>query len=143
MARALEFRPRHRGLGDVTLPEQVGASAPRPTTPRAELGQWAGQHRNLVAGGFVDPSLTEPTGLPLLEPFGAGELLEMRGWGYRNRWIGCGLVASPHGPRAVALIAHREDPASAGFPEDSPWAEKLRIVTGSAARAISAGSALS
>jgi hypothetical protein len=96
----------------------------------AEFRQWAGQHRNLAAGGFVDPSLTERTGLPLVEPFGAGELLEMRGWGYRNRWVGCGLVASPQGPRAVAVITHREDPAAAGFPEGASWAEKLRIVTG-------------
>jgi hypothetical protein len=76
---------------------------------------WAGQHRNLAAGGFVDPSLAERTGLPLAEPLGAWELLEMRGWGYRNRWVPCGLVASPDGPRAVAVIAHREDPAAAGF----------------------------
>ncbi|WP_432025729.1 hypothetical protein [Streptomyces sp. 1222.5] len=96
----------------------------------AAIGSWAGQHRNLAAGGFVDPTLTERTGLPLVEPFGAGELLEMRGWGYRHRWIGCGLVASPHGPRTVAVIAHREDPASAGFPEGATWAEKLCIVTG-------------
>ncbi|MFF4548456.1 hypothetical protein [Streptomyces sp. NPDC001435] len=96
----------------------------------AEIGSWAGQHRNLAAGAFVDPSLTERTGLPLVEPFGAGELFEMRGWGYRNRWVGCGMVASPQGPRTVAVIAHREDPASAGFPKSASWAEKLRIVTG-------------
>ncbi|MEV6594128.1 hypothetical protein [Streptomyces acidicola] len=96
----------------------------------AEIGRWAGQHRNLAAGGFVDPSLTERTGLPLAESFGAGKLLEMRGWGYRNRWVGCGLVASPNGPRAVAAITHREDPAAAGFPQGASWAEKLRIVTG-------------
>ncbi|MFE7216238.1 hypothetical protein ACFU93_41530 [Streptomyces sp. NPDC057611] len=96
----------------------------------AEFGRWAGQHRNLAAGGFVDPSLSERTGLPLAEPFGAGELLEMRGWVYRNRWVGYGLVASPDGPRAVAVIAHREDPAAAGFPQGASWAEKLRIVTG-------------
>jgi hypothetical protein len=96
----------------------------------AEFGRWAGQHRNLAAGGFVDPSLSERTGLPLAEPFGAGELLEMRGWGYRNRWVGCGLAASPDGPRAVAVITHREDPAAAGFPQGASWAEKLRIVTG-------------
>ncbi|MET8582235.1 hypothetical protein ABZX39_15300 [Streptomyces collinus] len=96
----------------------------------AAFGSWAGQHRNLAAGGFIDPTLAERTGLPLVEPFGAGELLEMRGWGYRNRWIGCGLVTSPHGPRAVAVIAHREDPASAGFPKGASWTEKLRIVTG-------------
>jgi hypothetical protein len=96
----------------------------------AELGQWAGQHRNLAAGGFVDPSLTERTGLPLAELFGAGKLLEMRGWAYRNRLVGCGLVASSGGPRIVAVIAHREDPAAAGFPQGASWAEKLRLVTG-------------
>jgi hypothetical protein len=56
----------------------------------------------LAAGGFVDPSLSERTGLPLTEPFGTGELLEMRGWGYRNRWVGCGLVASPDGPHGLS-----------------------------------------
>ncbi|MFF9814388.1 hypothetical protein [Streptomyces sp. NPDC014006] len=96
----------------------------------AEFGRRAGQHRNVAAGGFVDPSLSGRTGLPLAEPFGAGELLEMRGWGYRNRWVGCGLAASPAGPRAVAVITHREDPAAAGFPQGASWAEKLRIVTG-------------
>ncbi|MEU4037384.1 hypothetical protein [Streptomyces collinus] len=113
--------------------EPVILEAPPGTDPRelvAELGRWAGQHRNVAAGGFVDPSLSERTGLPLAEPFGAGELLEMRGWGYRNRWVGCGLVASPDGPRAVAVITHRDDPAAAGFPQDASWAEKLRIVTG-------------
>ncbi|WP_327137422.1 hypothetical protein OG585_27510 [Streptomyces sp. NBC_01340] len=96
----------------------------------AEFSQWAGQQRNLAAGGFIDPSLTERTGLPLVEPFGAGTLLEMRGWGYRHRWVGSGLAASPDGLRAVAVIAHREDPATAGFPEGASWAEKLRIATG-------------
>ena len=94
------------------LDEPLILEAPPRTDPHelvAEFGQWAGQYRNLAAGGFVDPSLTERTGLPLVEPFGAGELVEMRGWGYRNRWIGCGLVAFPDGPRAVAVIAHRED----------------------------------
>lgn len=95
----------------------------------AELGLWAGQHRNLAAKGFVDPSLTERTGLPLVEPFGAGELLEMRGWARRNRWLGCGVVQSPDGPRIVAVVAAREDPAAAGFPPGASWAEKLRIVT--------------
>ncbi|MFE6904418.1 hypothetical protein ACFVFJ_47890 [Streptomyces sp. NPDC057717] len=115
------------------LDEPVILEAPQGTDLQelvAEFGQWAGQHRNLVAGGFVDPSLIERTGLPLAEPFGTGTLLEMRGWAYRNRWVGCGLVASPDGPRSVVVIAHREDPAAAGFPDGASWAEKLRIVTG-------------
>jgi len=113
--------------------EPVILEAPSGTSLRelvAECGRWAGQHRNLAAGGFVDPSLGERTGRPLTEPFGAGELLEMRGWGYRNRWVGCGIVASPDGQRTVAVIAHREDPATSGFPPGASWAEKLRIVTG-------------
>lgn len=115
------------------LNEPIILEAPPGTNLRelvAEFGRWAGQHRNLAAGGFVDPSLSERTGLPLVEPFGAGELLEMRGWGYRNRWVGCGMVASPDGPRAVVVISHREDPVAAGFPQGASWAEKLRIVTG-------------
>ncbi|MFI6063059.1 hypothetical protein [Streptomyces sp. NPDC051286] len=105
---------------------------PHPNQHRHEYCRFNNPHgaAQPTAGGFVDPSLTERTGLPLAGPFEAGELLEMRGWGYRNRWIGCGLVASQDGPRAVAVITHREDPASAGFPQGASWAEKLRIVTG-------------
>ncbi|GAA3368815.1 hypothetical protein GCM10020367_08690 [Streptomyces sannanensis] len=95
----------------------------------AEISRRVGRHRNLVAGGFTDPSLTERTGLPLVEPFGE-ELLEMRGWAYRSHWIGCGRVASPEGGRTVVVVGHREDPAAVGFPEGASWAEKLRILTG-------------
>ncbi|MET7520321.1 hypothetical protein ABZS88_44680 [Streptomyces sp. NPDC005480] len=124
--RLINGKPPH-------LDEPVILEAPQGTNLHelvAEFGRWAGQHRSLAAGGFVDPSLSERTGLPLAEPFGAGELLEMRGWGYRNRWVGCGLVASPDGPRTVAVITHRKDPAAAGLPQGASWAEKLRIVTG-------------
>jgi hypothetical protein len=95
----------------------------------AEVGQWAGRPRNLAADGFIDPSLTWRTGLPLVEPFG-DELLEMRGWAYRSHWIGCGSVSTSHRGRVVVVIAHREDPAVTGFPEGASWAEKLRILTG-------------
>ncbi|MFF1570780.1 hypothetical protein ACFVY1_46945 [Streptomyces sp. NPDC058293] len=95
----------------------------------AELGRWAGRPRNLAADGFTDPSLTERTGLPLVEPFG-DELLEMRGWAYRSHWIGCGSVATSHLERTVVVIAEREDPAVTGFPDGASWVEKLRILTG-------------
>ncbi|MGW2742557.1 hypothetical protein [Streptomyces sp. NPDC001450] len=36
----------------------------------AEVGRWTGRPCNLAADGFTDPSLTERTGLPLVEPFG-------------------------------------------------------------------------
>ncbi|GAA3043011.1 hypothetical protein [Streptomyces glomeratus] len=95
----------------------------------AEVSRWAGRPRNLAADGFTDPSLTERTGLPLVEPFG-DELLEMRGWAYRSHWVGCGSVATSHRERVVVVIAHREDPAVTGFPEGASWAGKLRILTG-------------
>ncbi|MFI6486051.1 hypothetical protein [Streptomyces sp. NPDC050564] len=95
----------------------------------AEVGRWAGRPRNLAADGFTDPSLTERTGLPLVEPFG-DDLLEMRGWAYRSHWIGCGSVGTSHRERVVMVIAHREDPAVTGFPEGASWAEKLRVLTG-------------
>ncbi|GGW62193.1 hypothetical protein GCM10010503_44300 [Streptomyces lucensis JCM 4490] len=95
----------------------------------AEVGRWAGAPRNLAMGGFTDPSLTERTGLPLVEPFG-DELQEMRGWPCESHWIGCGTVGTPHGERVVAVIAHREEPAVTGFPEGSSWAERLCVLTG-------------
>lgn len=95
----------------------------------AEVGRRAGRPRNLASGGFTDPSLTERTGLPLVEPFG-DELLEMRGWAHRSHWIGCGSVGTPDRERAVVVIARREDPAFTGLPEGASWAEKLRVLTG-------------
>lgn len=105
----------------------------------AEVGRRAGRPRNLAADGFTDPSLTERTGLPLVEPFG-DELLEMRGWAYGSHWIGCGRVVTSRRERTVVVIAKREDPAVSvtgkredpavtGFPEGASWAEKLRILT--------------
>lgn len=96
----------------------------------AEVGRRAGRPRNLAAGGFTDPSLTERTGRPLVEPFGR-ELLEMRGWAHKSRWIGCGRLTGPAGLRTVIVVAPREDPATAGFPPGSSWAERLCILTGS------------
>ncbi|SHN37716.1 hypothetical protein [Actinacidiphila paucisporea] len=74
----------------------------------AEVTRWAGRPRNLAAGGFADPTLTENTGLALIEPFGA-QLLEMRGWAYRSRWIGCGEIARPDGTKPVVVLATREN----------------------------------
>lgn len=95
----------------------------------AEIGCWAGRPRNLAADGFTDTSLTERTGLPLVEPFG-DELLELRGWAHRSHWVGCGSVRTANRERVVVVVAHRDDPAVTGFPEGASWAEKLRILTG-------------
>ncbi|MFI2760753.1 hypothetical protein ACH5A3_18025 [Streptomyces echinatus] len=95
----------------------------------AEVGRRAGRPRNLAMGGFTDPSLTEHTGLPLVEPFSDG-LSEMRGWAHGAHWIGCGRVAGAGRERTVVVIARREDPAVGGFPDGVSWAEKLRILTG-------------
>ncbi|WP_052397491.1 hypothetical protein [Streptomyces sp. NRRL F-5123] len=113
--------------------EPVVLTAPQDADLRglvAEMTRLAGRHRNLAAGGLVDPTLTERTGLPLTEAFAAGELLELRGWPLRDRWLGCGLAATARGPRTVAVAAHRADPAVAGFPPGTTWAGKLRAVTG-------------
>jgi hypothetical protein len=105
--------------GDIALADLVAA-----------VSRWAGAPRNLAADGFTDTSLGEATGLPLVEPFGAG-LLEMRAWGRRAYWIGCGLVAGPGaGSRTVAVLAPRRDPAAEGFPAGVSWTEKLCLLTG-------------
>ncbi|MGA4840649.1 hypothetical protein [Streptomyces sp. G45] len=57
-------------------------------------------------------------------------MLDMRGWAHRAHWIGCGRVGVPHRARLVVVIAPREDPAVAGFPQGASWAEKLRALTG-------------
>ncbi|MGW5349554.1 hypothetical protein ACWERV_03420 [Streptomyces sp. NPDC004031] len=118
-------------------PPQPGApvvlTAPQDADLRglvAALTRLAGRHRNLAAGGLVDPTLTERTGRALTEPFAAGELLELRGWPLRDRWLGCGLAATAQGPRTVAVAAHRADPAVDGFPPGTSWADRLRTVTG-------------
>lgn len=95
----------------------------------SEVTRWAGRPRNLAAGGFTDPTITENTGLALVEPFGA-QLLEMRGWAHRSRWIGCGEVARPDGARPVVVLAAREAPAHDEFPQGHSWAQKLQALTG-------------
>ncbi|MER5347984.1 hypothetical protein ABT030_48605 [Streptomyces mirabilis] len=129
---------------DISVAQMNGASRLRRTVVDltellAEVGPRAGRPRNLAADGFTDPSLTERTGLPLVEPFG-DELLEMRGWAYGSHWIGCGRVITSRRERTVVVVAKREDPAVSvtgkredpavtGFPEGASWAEKLRILT--------------
>lgn len=99
----------------------------------AEVTRWAGRPRNLATGGFTDPTLAESTGMALIEPFST-QLLEMRGWAYRSRWIGCGEVARPGGTQPVVVLATRESPAHDAFPQGHSWAQKLRTLTGSAPR---------
>ncbi|MEU0716952.1 SMI1/KNR4 family protein [Streptomyces lavendulocolor] len=85
-----------------------------------ELSRRYGQLRNLVSGGYVDPTVTERTGLPLLAPF-AGELVEMRGWASGSRWIGCGVVRAGDGEQLVVLVAERDAPPdAASWVDDSP-----------------------
>ncbi|MFC9931738.1 hypothetical protein [Streptomyces sp. NPDC127190] len=95
----------------------------------AEVARWAGQPRNLAMGGYVDPTLTERTGLPLVEPFG-DELLDLRGWGRQAHWIGCGRVGASGGERVVVVVARRADPAFTGLPEGGSWGERLCALTG-------------
>lgn len=94
----------------------------------AEMTRWAGQPRNLAAGGLTDPTITESTGLCLVEPFSA-QLLEMRGWAYRSRWIGCGEIARPEGIHPVVVVATRRADTNKVFPQGYSWAERLRTLT--------------
>ncbi|MGW5510241.1 SMI1/KNR4 family protein [Streptomyces albogriseolus] len=82
------------------------------------LSRRYGQLRNLVMGGSVDPKVTGRTGLPLLAPFG-GELAEMRGWAFGDRWIGCGAVRAGDGAQVVVLVAERDAPPSEEAPEET------------------------
>lgn len=112
-----------------------------------------GQLRNLATGGYVDPTVTERTGLPLLAPL-AGEVTEMRGWASGSRWIGCGAVRAGDGERPVVLVAERAAPeaplvtggdawddaqpqgeiegeAGTALPEDGrTWAQRVIELTG-------------
>jgi hypothetical protein len=92
-----------------------------------------GQLRNLVMGGYADPTVTERTGLPLLAPF-AGELVEMRGWASGSRWIGCGVVRAGDGEQLVVLVAERAAPSPDAPPEGASLVDSLLRVTGWDAR---------
>ncbi|MFF3878854.1 SMI1/KNR4 family protein [Streptomyces sp. NPDC001978] len=92
-----------------------------------------GQLRNLAMGGYVDPTVTERTGLPLLAPF-AGELVEMRGWESGSRWIGCGAVRAGDGEQLVVLVAERAAPSPDAPPEGASWVDSLLRATGWDAR---------
>ncbi|MEU0834478.1 hypothetical protein [Streptomyces sp. NPDC005969] len=98
-----------------------------------EFSRWCGQLRNLAMGGYVDPTVTERTGLPLLAPF-AGELVEMRGWASGSRWIGCGVIRAGDGEQLVVLVAERAAPSPAAPPEGASWVDPLLRVTGWDAR---------
>ncbi|XMA36606.1 SMI1/KNR4 family protein [Streptomyces albogriseolus] len=88
----------------------------------ARFSRRYGQLRNLVMGGYADPKVTERTGLPLLAPFG-GELAEMRGWAFGDRWIGCGAVRGGSGEQLVVIVAERDAP-----PADESGEEFVRVV---------------
>ncbi|MFC8721388.1 hypothetical protein [Kitasatospora sp. NPDC057198] len=113
------------------LPEDTGTD--ELAGLRTVLGQWAGRPRNLAVDRFADPAVTEELGLALLEPFG-DELVELAGWGYRAHWIGLGRIGNGSGngsgTRPVVVVADRPDPAWAGLPETSTWAERLCAITG-------------
>ncbi|MFF8972234.1 hypothetical protein [Streptomyces sp. NPDC014995] len=93
-----------------------------------EFSRRYGRPRNLAMGGYVDPTVTERTGLPLLAPF-AGEMVELRGWASGSRWIGCGAVRAGDGEQLVVLVAEQAPPSPAAPPEGS-WVDSLLRVTG-------------
>jgi hypothetical protein len=91
-------------------------------------GRYAGP-RNLASDGYVDPTVTEGTGAPLLTPFG-DQLVGMRAWTYADRWIGCGVVRADGDVRPVVLVAERVIPPPDGMPEDASWVDRVVAVTG-------------
>ncbi|MFJ8072695.1 hypothetical protein ACIQ7Q_01815 [Streptomyces sp. NPDC096176] len=83
------------------------------------LGGRYGRPRNLAMGGFADPTVSARTGLPLLAPFGE-RIVEMRGWAFADRWIGCGSARAGDDVRLVVLVAERETP-EAETAERTAW----------------------
>ncbi|WP_053644856.1 hypothetical protein [Streptomyces sp. XY431] len=100
-----------------------------------------GSSRNLAAGGFLDPTIDDDSGLSLVAPF-AGRLVELCGWAVGERWIGCGIVRDNDGgaPHLVAVTARRADPATAFLPAENGeegadvagdrWVRRLAAATG-------------
>jgi hypothetical protein len=113
------------------------------------LSGWYGQARNLATGGFVDPTLTEHTGKPLLAPFG-NRVVQMRAWSYADLWIGCGAERVGDDVRPVVLVAERAagkpnayerargipdvieraTKKPDGLPEDASWVHAVVAITG-------------
>lgn len=106
------------------------APAPEIGLPELQeaLGGRYGQPRNLAMDGCADRTVTARTGLPLLTPFGE-RIVEMRGWPYADRWIGCGSARVDDDIRLVALVAERPDPA-ADMAELTSWVDGVVAVTG-------------
>ncbi|MEV5442604.1 SMI1/KNR4 family protein [Streptomyces sp. NPDC052644] len=122
-------RPGHQaGHVCLTVPGTVDLSV-----LLKEFNRRHGQLRNLAMGGYVDPTVTERTGLPLLAPF-AGELVEMRAWASGSRWIGCGAVRAGDGEQLVVLVAERAAPSPDAPPEGDPWADSVIRVPAQEAR---------
>ncbi|MFF0141716.1 hypothetical protein ACFYRN_35290 [Streptomyces sp. NPDC005227] len=98
-----------------------------------ELGDRYGQLRNLVAGGYADPTVDEQTGLPLLAPF-REQLVDMRAWKCGRWWIGCGTVRAGDGVRLVVLVTEQAAPppdeVPEGLPEGASWVDQVVAVTG-------------
>ncbi|MFI0715794.1 hypothetical protein ACH4SK_35270 [Streptomyces inhibens] len=106
------------GSAEVTLPPLVETLSGRYGSPR-----------NLATGGFIDPTVTEQRGLPLLRPFGTA-VLEMRAWILGGSWIGCGEIDTGEGRRVVLIIATRPAPVADGLPQDTTWLDRLIALTG-------------
>lgn len=109
-----------------------------PTALGKALSSRYGSPRNLAAGGYVDPTVTERTGAPLLTPFG-DRLVAMRAWLYADRWIGCGAVRvdgdGDGDVRPVVLVAERAIPEPEGtredpeeIPADTSWVDRVVAV---------------
>ncbi|CAL9473790.1 SMI1/KNR4 family protein [Streptomyces pilosus] len=125
-------RPGHPA-GHACLAVSGGISLPALSR---QLSRRYGQLRNLAMGGYVDPTVTGRSGLPLLAPF-TGELVEMRGWASGTRWIGCGAVRAGDGEHLVVLVAERPaPPPEEASREDARGAARPRAAT--AAEAVTA-----
>ncbi|MGW2590631.1 hypothetical protein ACWCXC_10205 [Streptomyces sp. NPDC001515] len=90
----------------------------------------AGTPRTLRTGGRSAVAATARTGRPLVDALG-DDVRELRAWAHWNDWIGCAVLDGGAGrERQVAVVAHREDPAAGGLPQDADWVERLRLLTG-------------
>ncbi|MGW2444525.1 hypothetical protein [Streptomyces sp. NPDC001675] len=112
-----------------------GSDAINLSTLIEELSHSYGRPRNLAMGGYVNPTVTERTGLPLLLPF-AAELVEMRGWACGSRWIGCSAVRAGDGELLLVVVAARAASSPEAPPEGASWVDSLLHVTGWDARDV-------
>ncbi|MEV6104678.1 SMI1/KNR4 family protein [Streptomyces sp. NPDC051940] len=114
------------GSGHVCLAEAEDVGFPALLD---EMSRHFGVPRNLATDGYVDPTLTERTGLPVVDPV-REQIVELRAWSYGNAWVACGIVRVGDGTRSVALVAERHAVAPDELTPDASWVDRLVGITG-------------